>query len=281
MDFTPNILQTATMTAGRLEIVEWQWPNIIDFLRKEEYLMLEMSLPPHATNASVEFPEIAPNQHSFMGTLFIRYPNIAIQGRGEGGQIRVIRCVLSSANTRSILKSVGPLDLRLLQSLLDIQSDELRTFMRLAYRELTRQVDKSSDALDALFNLIIIELRRLFSSPAYTNISGRLAGWQYNRIRERLTNSACLPTTAELAALCGISPRHLHRQFLALTGNTIAEYVENFWIEQAKTLLTHSNQSIASIAFQCGFTHANSFSRAFRRVTGMRPQTFRQSSTPF
>lgn len=278
MDFTPITLQQVELSAGRLELVEWRWPDMIGFRKKEADLMLEMSLPPHAADASVEFPEIAPGRHCFMGTLFIRYPGVVVQGRGEGGQIRVIRCVLSGAKARSILRSVKNIELPLLQSLLDIRSEGLRALMRLAHRELTNQVDRSSEALDAIFNLVLIELRRLFASAPYVSVSGRLAGWQYNRIRERLATGGELPTTAELAAMCGISPRHLHRQFLALTGNTVARYVENFWVERAKTMLLDSASPIAHISFVCGFSHPSSFARAFRRATGMTPHIFRQSS---
>src|SRR5688572_29100257 len=95
MDFTPTIIENVQLSAGRLELVEWRWPDMIDFVKTESDLMLEMSLPPHATDASAEFPDIDKGNHCFMGTLFVRYPGVTVHGRGEGGHIRVLRCIFS------------------------------------------------------------------------------------------------------------------------------------------------------------------------------------------
>ncbi|OCC25152.1 hypothetical protein MB02_00180 [Croceicoccus estronivorus] len=276
MDFTPTVLNQQTVRNGRIELVEWLWPDMIDYRRSESELMLEMSVPPFATDASSCFPEIAPDRYCFMGTLFSRYPGITLQGRSEGGRIRVIRCIFAPEAAGNILRHKPEPPLDFLQSLLNIRNDTLRTLMRLVHREIINQVDRSADALDALMNVIVVEMERLFERQRDSQSSGRLAGWQYRRIRDRLINSDGQPTVAELASLCGISTRHLHRQFLALTGKTISKYIENFWIEQAKEMLARQDKSIKEIALTCGFSHANSFSRAFRRVTGLSPQKFRQ-----
>jgi AraC family transcriptional regulator len=276
MDFTPSILHQVVLERGRLELVEWHWPDIVDFQKIESDLMLEMSVAPYATDASVEFPALAPGDRCFMGTLFVRYPGVAVHGRGEGGHIRVIRFVLSRSTAQSILPTPGAPPLNILQSLLDIKSDSLRALMRLAYRELTNGIDQSVEALDAILNLVAIELRRLFERQSQTHTTGRLAAWQYRRIRERLTGGRTLPTAIELATLCGISPRHLHRQFRSLTGNTITEYIESFQIERAKEMLLATDFPIHRIAHTCGFLHSSSFARAFRRSTGTPPAAFRQ-----
>lgn len=279
MDFTPVTIFAANLTSGRLELVEWQWPDMIDFVRTENDLMLEMSLAPYATDASAEYPEIAPGRHGFMGTLFVRYPGIAVHGRSKGGQIRVIRWVFSPVVAKAILRRNHQPGIEFLRSLLDIRSDTLRTLMRLAHRELTGQADRSDQAMEALGKLLVIELERLFDAQPARHAPGRLAGWQYNRIRDRLAQGGSPPTASELAQICGISARHLQRQFLALTGNSLTQYIENYWIERAKQMLAEQNMPIKSIAFACGFAHPNSFARAFRRATAMLPKDFRQRSS--
>ena len=72
-DFTPTVLQAVTTPAGRAELVEWHWPDMIDFVRREEDLMIEMSLPPMAADGSACLPEIDPDKRCFMGTLFVRW----------------------------------------------------------------------------------------------------------------------------------------------------------------------------------------------------------------
>lgn len=276
MELTPSVLTQQTVRGGRIELVEWHWPDMIDWTLTEPELMLEMSLPPLATDASASFPDIDPDRYCFMGTLFVRCPGISVRGRSEGGHIRVVRCVFDEETASRITRHKPEPPLDFLQSLLNIRNDALRTLMRLAHRELINQVDRSVPALEALMNLVVVEMERLFERQRDSQTSGRLAGWQYRRIRERLVSGEGQPSVAELAKLCGISSRHLHRQFLALTGKTISKYIENFWIDQAKEMLVGQDMSIKEIALACGFSHANSFSRAFRRVTGLSPQKFRQ-----
>ncbi|EQB02589.1 hypothetical protein L288_16470 [Sphingobium quisquiliarum P25] len=277
MDFTPTIIHSAPLRGGRFELVEWQWPDLIDFMVSEPSLMLEMSLPPLATDASAEFPDIDRGNRCFMGTLFIRYPGVMVHGRGQGGHIRVLRAIFSGQLAASILGSGGVPPVQVLQGLLDIRNDALRTMMRLAARELTTSEARSPEAMEALHMLVAVELRRLFDRQVHASTGGRLASWQYRRIRERLMESDLSPSISELAALCGISVRHLHRQFHALTGSNVADYVENFRMNRAQTLLSQPDLPIKIIAARLGFAHPNSFARAFRRVTGMTPLRYRQS----
>ena len=51
-------------------------------------------------------------------------------------------------------------------------------------------------------------------------------------------------------------------------------------IEEAKRLLALCERPIKGVALACGFAHANSFARAFRRSTGISPQSFRQRALP-
>ncbi|HUD90342.1 AraC family transcriptional regulator [Sphingobium sp.] len=278
IDFAPLILGCCPVPGGRFELVEWHWPDIVSFERTETQLMLEMSLPPLATDASAYFPTIDSDRRCFMGTLFVRHPGIALGGRSEGGQIRVVRCVFNDAATASIIGRT-PSTLSFLKSLLNIRSEALRSLMRLAHRELVNPIDRSPQAMAALFALIEIELLRLFRHSAGAETAGRLAPWQFRRVRERIEAEAPTPGVAELAELCGISPRHLHRQFIALTGKTVSTYIEAHRIEEAKSHLAQPDLPMKQVAQQAGFAHANSFARAFRRATGLSPREYRQRAT--
>ncbi|MBU6392987.1 MAG: helix-turn-helix transcriptional regulator [Sphingomonadales bacterium] len=279
-DFTPTVLRAVSVRSGGAELVEWHWPAMIDFVRTEQDLMIEMSLPPMAADASACLPDIAPDKRCFMGTLFVRWPGVAVSGRSEGGHIRVVRCVLSPDQAKAITALRPMLDLPFLHSMLAIRSKAMRSLMRLLHRELENLPDSSETAISALIDLITLELYRLVASEIRTHAQGRLAAWQFRRIRERLAEGGQVPSVAELAALCGISTRHLHRQFLALTGKTVADYIETARLEEAKRLLVMRDQPIKAVALACGFAHANSFARAFRRSTGVSPHAFRQRGVP-
>lgn len=279
MDLTPNTLARIDLPDGYIELVEWQWPEIIDFVRSESELMLEMALPPLATEATVEFPELDPDNRCFVGTLFVRYPHITMHGRGEGGHIRVLRFLFAERLADQILGDDGVPPVHVLQGLLDIRSDSLRKLMGLALREVTTRDHHTIEALAALQTIVAVELRRVIGRPLHPTNGGRLAAWQFRKIREKLGQDGPAPTNLELAALCGISVRHLNRQFQALTGSTVADYVTNFQLERAKRMLLADDTPIKNIAFALGFAHPNSFARTFRRVTGMSPQHYRQRAS--
>lgn len=280
IDFTPTVLQSVRVPGGRAELVEWHWPEMIDFVRREEGLMIEMSLPPMAADGSACLPEIDPDKRCFVGTLFVRWPGVAVSGRSQGGHIRVVRCVIAADKARAITALRPNPGLAFLQSLLAIRSETLRSLMRLLHRELTNPADRSEDAIAALVDLASLELGRLVAREPEDAAPGRLAAWQFRKIRDRLALGEMTPSVGELATLCGISPRHLHRQFQALTGKTVADYIETARIEEAKRLLALRERPIKAVALACGFAHANSFARAFRRSTGISPQSFRQRALP-
>lgn len=274
----PAVLAHMELAAGEIEIVEWQWPTAIDFTVAEPRLMIEMSLPPFANDASASFPSLAPHQSCFMGTLFLRYPDVPIRARAEGGHIRVLRCIFAESVAERVLALLDAPPLSLLQAMLNIRNETVRTLMRLVLREVENPSHGSERAAEALMTLLEIEIRRLIEQAPRPKTAGRLAPWQYRRIRERLESGGLRPSVQELATLCGISVRHLHRQFLSLTGLSISDYVETHYISRSKAMLLTTNLPIRQISESLGFEHANSFSRAFRRITGTTPLQFRQSN---
>ena len=277
-DYSPTIIVAAGTPLGRAEIVEWHWPTILDFTAREAALMVEMSVPPASADASACFPELDAERRCFMGTLFTRWPGVLVSGRSEAGHIRVVRCVFSPERTRTLMALRPEPDLPFLRAMLAIGNATLRTVMNLLRRELEHAAGPCDAAVAALVQLVSVEIERVIASEAASPVSGRLAPWQFRRIRERIAQPGPAPAAAELAALCGISLRHLHRQFHALTGRSVAAYIEATRIQHAKRMLQGGSQPIKAVAQACGFSHSNSFTRAFRRTTGQTPLAFRQSS---
>lgn len=271
-----EIIRSVSTPSGRFELIEWRWPDVVEFEEVTTNLMLEQSLPPYSTDSNAEFPHIAPGERCFMGTMFIRYPGVIISGRGEGVRSRVLRVTFEPQLARKITDGQNELPLSVLQSLLDIRNEILRNLLRLAHLELNRFDPPSTVAIDAYLQLIALETQRLLAEEHNNLATGRLAPWQLRRIKQYLREISPRPNIEDLAKICGISSRHLQRQFSNVSGKSISKYVEDFWIERARELLMHSERPIKSIASDCGFTHANSFTRAFSRSTGISPQNLRQ-----
>lgn len=274
-----EIIRHVSTRSGTLELIEWHWPDIVEFEEVATHLMLEQSLPPYSTDSNAEFPHIAPGQRCFMGTMFIRYPGVTISGRGEGVRSRVLRVTFEPKLAHNITNGLSELPLPVLQSLLDIRSEILRNLLRLAHLELNRFDPPSTLAINAYLQLIGLETQRVIAEEHNNLATGRLAPWQLRRIKQYLREVSPRPTIEELAKICGISSRHLQRQFSSVSGKSISKYVEDFWVERAWQLLIHSAHPIKTIASDCGFDHANSFTRAFSRATGIAPHVLRQRAT--
>jgi AraC-like DNA-binding protein len=85
-------------------------------------------------------------------------------------------------------------------------------------------------------------------------------------------------TVEDLARIAHMSPRNFHRVFTDATGKTPAAYLIGLRIAEAAHQLKSTGKTITEIAFECGFSDSNYFSRAFRKLTGSNPSAYRKLS---
>lgn len=81
-----------------------------------------------------------------------------------------------------------------------------------------------------------------------------------------------------LAALCRLSKCYFCRLFKTVIGRTAMEYLREYRIRVACSLLENSEKSIADIAVNCGFADYNYFCRCFRQYCGVSPGKYREAS---
>ena len=81
-----------------------------------------------------------------------------------------------------------------------------------------------------------------------------------------------------LANLSNYSERQFIRVFKEAFNSTPTEYITNIRIKTAKHLLAASNYSVTEIAYRCGFSDSNYFSRTFKKETGISPTYYRSSA---
>jgi AraC-like DNA-binding protein len=83
------------------------------------------------------------------------------------------------------------------------------------------------------------------------------------------------PKLEEVAAMLNIGARTLQRK-LKDEKQTYQQLLEQYQIEMASQLLSRPGMQIQEVAFLLGFTSLQSFSRAFKRKTGISPTKVRQ-----
>lgn len=81
-----------------------------------------------------------------------------------------------------------------------------------------------------------------------------------------------------LSRQTGYAPGYFRRVFLSAIGTTPALYVRRRRISHAAFQIRNTKQAITDIALRHGFTSTDAFTRAFRKLTGLTPSDFRNSS---
>lgn len=81
----------------------------------------------------------------------------------------------------------------------------------------------------------------------------------------------------DIAKATNRSPSHIARLFRAEVGQPPHRYLIRLRVEKARDLLEKTNESIAEIAFECGFSHQEHLTRLFRREFSATPAAYRKS----
>ena len=118
--------------------------------------------------------------------------------------------------------------------------------------------------------------------------SGRGAGAQDSsvggRLQQVMDEMRADPARAwaidDLAAIAGLSPSQLFRQFRRKTAATPLDWLRHERMTLAKRGLVESDDPIWQVALRCGYPDPYHFSRDFRRITGQSPSAFRQANAP-
>ncbi|MDN4602945.1 response regulator [Paenibacillus sp. F6_3S_P_1C] len=80
-----------------------------------------------------------------------------------------------------------------------------------------------------------------------------------------------------LAELYHFNPSYLSRFFKQEMGINLSEFIDELRIRRAKDLLRNADLMVREVALQVGYESAHSFTRFFKKGTGMTPQEFRES----
>ncbi|GAA3937136.1 helix-turn-helix domain-containing protein [Chitinophaga oryziterrae] len=120
---------------------------------------------------------------------------------------------------------------------------------------------------------------RQFITREKTNhqLVGKLAELldQYFNTHELIAKG--LPTVQYIADQLHLSPKYLSTLLSTVTGQSTQQHIHEKLIEVAKEKLSTTSFSVAEVAYQLGFEHAQSFNRLFKTKTNLSPLEFRAS----
>ena len=113
--------------------------------------------------------------------------------------------------------------------------------------------------------------------------SGRLTQDEIERVDRALTmiqaQLDCPLTINELSAAVGLNRKRLQFGFRVRYGDTVGQIHERIRMERSLELIRSSAMSITEIAFETGYEHPASFTRAFKAAFGLSPLAFRNAES--
>jgi AraC-like DNA-binding protein len=179
---------------------------------------------------------------------------------------------------------------QLLPSLILVRADHahtlaLHTTLQLLASEMAEQSPGSEVVATRLAEALFIQtLRAHIASGAesckqgwFRAIFDPQIGAALNAVHDNLNNSWTVESLAEAA---GMSRSAFAARFKELLGQTPLDYVTEWRMQKAIHLLPQRSKKLIEVAQSVGYESGAAFSKAFKRVVGVTPGEYRQSSQP-
>ncbi len=83
-------------------------------------------------------------------------------------------------------------------------------------------------------------------------------------------------TIDDLGRSVGLSRSALHQRFVQVVGQPPMQYLANWRMQLASGLLRNTRSTVAAIALEVGYDSEAAFARAFKRLVGTPPATWRR-----
>lgn len=177
----------------------------------------------------------------------------------------------------------------LLAALALLVSAAIDTFVFVDLTWMRGEHSPSLVATGNLVSLIILSLAVATASRsrAETGTTETAAPPQTGEDRETFSIVEALMTTKRvyrdvdlnldrLARKLGIPARQISSAINRATGKNVSQYVNEYRIAEACTLLVETNKPVTEVMFEVGFQTKSNFNREFRRVTEMSPLEWRE-----
>jgi transcriptional regulator GlxA family with amidase domain len=139
--------------------------------------------------------------------------------------------------------------------------------------------DSVLELMSILHDLSISRNMRILSDATFNNTEQ----YTYNSRRiektlEYMNHNFDKPITLnEVARLANMSDAAFSRFFKQRTGNTFIDSLTEIRLGHASRMLIDTTQSIAEVAYHCGFNNISNFNRIFKKKKSCTPKDFRES----
>ncbi len=259
---------------ARVRVVHNLWEEPIDIVGRSHHHHVELTLLPNSSNARGCFCDHWDSRRfEPMGDLFLLPADHRVRARSDCRQQNSIMCDFRPEAVENWLEQNLEWTDSRLQGALDIANPGIRGLL-MAMGQESRNPGLGSDTMvELMAGQLAIELSRHLLRIEEQGVDGGLAPRRLRLIDQRLAEDPAPPSLGELAALCGLSIRHLTRAFRVTRQESLGRYIARFRLEHARRLLA-SGMSVKAVAYTTGFSEPSNFTAAFRRDTGETPRQY-------
>jgi AraC-like DNA-binding protein len=156
----------------------------------------------------------------------------------------------------------------------------LGQFIHFAVAEVAEKRAGSESVLTKLSELMFIDVVRRYIETLPPQDTGWLAGLRDPAVGKALALIHARPsfswTIEGLACQCGTSRTVMAERFVQLVGVPPMHYLAKWRMQVASEMLNRGNANMATIAAEIGYESEAAFSRAFKKMLGVPPSTWRQ-----
>jgi AraC-like DNA-binding protein len=135
--------------------------------------------------------------------------------------------------------------------------------------------------LERLSEMMFVDAVRRYLDNLPEEATGWLSGLRDRFVGKAISLMHDQPaknwTVEDLAHEVGLSRSALHDRFMKFLGDAPMRYLANWRIQLGARLLRETSHNVAGIALDVGYDSEAAFSRAFKRMVGMPPATWRRS----
>ena len=220
-----------------------------------------------------------PDPKSAMPNAHTRLP-ISISIQGGGPERAQIICGFLGCDARPFNPLLSTLPRLIHVRGVGENNSVLQSLVQLALAESAIPTSGSDCFLSKLSELLFVEVVRRYIATLPTESVGWLAGLRDQHIGRALSNIHQRPAEAwtldDLAREAGVSRSLLAERFAHLVGMPPMQYLAQWRIQLAASLLRTTKASLAEIAERVGYGSEASLSRAFKRWVGVAPVVYRR-----
>jgi AraC-like DNA-binding protein len=159
------------------------------------------------------------------------------------------------------------------------------SFLRSAVVESSQRRHGGEAVLERMSELLFVEVLRRYVDALPAGQTGWLAGMRdppVGRVLALLHQKPDAPWTLErLANEAAMSRSTLHERFVHFIGQPPMQYLAQWRMQLAATLLRDTKGKLIDVALGVGYESEAAFSRAFKRAVGVAPSAWRAGHRPF